>query len=391
MVDDNRSAADALARVLRKAGDEVETRYDGVSAIQYLQEQPPDVVLTDLKMEPVDGLAVLQAARACRPPIEVIVFTAYGAVDVAVRAMRMGARDFLTKPVTAEQVTARIQQLRAPTGELYDAPPPPFIAEAPSARALLETLRRVAGVLSPVWIEGEIGSGRVFAAETLHRFGNSDAPFSIRDPASSADWPTSGTVVLPNVDDLPEDLQRSLARALSQVPPGVRVVATASPEGRRLVQEGQLRADLYYALSVVVIQVPPLRERTEDILPLLEQALGRFAKRYNRAVPVLPPDVQEQLLRHAWPGNVRELLNLAERMVVLGDPNRVEIVERAPPGLPPLEPGFSLSGYLESLEKRILIEALRKSGGDRAQAGRLLGVERNTLRYKLNKYGLLER
>lgn len=394
VVDDNRSAADALARVLGKTGDAVEALYDGASAIERIDADPPDLVLTDLKMEPVDGIQVLQAARAHRPPVEVIVFTAYGAVDVAVRAMRMGARDFLTKPVTVEQVASRIDQLR----RRDQAPPvagpdrPPFVAESASSRALLETLRRAADVPSPVWIEGEIGSGRVFAAETLHAFSGGHGPIAMRESRFDEPWPQEGMVILPNVDDLPEDLQRQLVRSLASVPPGLRLVATASPDSRRLVHEGQLRADLYYKLSVVVVQVPPLRQRPEDIVPLFSQALSEYAERYHRPLPTLGRELEARLRNHSWPGNIRELTNLAERTVVLGtDAAEVEVIDRPPPGLPSLEPGFSLSTYLENVERRILIEALRQSGGDRAQAGRLLGVERNTLRYKLNKYGLLDR
>lgn len=391
VVDDNHTAADALARVLRKGGDDVDAVYDGQSAIAQLERSAPDLVLTDLKMEPVDGIAVLQAARAQRPPVEVIVFTAYGAVDVAVRAMRMGARDFLTKPITVEQVAARLEKLRVGRDVALEDDQP-FVAHAPSSKQLLETLQRAAAVPSPAWIEGEIGSGRVFAAEVMHRFGDPTRPFTLRDASSDGPWPEAGTVVIPNVDDLPDDVQRSLSRELQAVPPQVRVVATAGPDGRRRVAEGALRAELYYQLSVVVVQVPPLRQRQEDILPLFEQGLKSFADRYRRPVPEVSEAVRQRLTRHMWPGNIRELRNLAERTVVLGgDAADIDITEQPAPGLPNLEPGFSLSSYLETLEKRILVEALRKSAGDRAQAGRLLGVERNTLRYKLNKYGLLDR
>lgn len=391
VVDDNRSAADALARVLRKAGDDVDACYDGQTAIERIDQAPPDVVLTDLKMEPVDGLAVLRAARERRPPVEVIVFTAYGAVDVAVKAMRLGARDFLTKPVTVEQVAQRLESLRA-TG----SPAPlslPFVAESALTRELLAALRRAAGVPSPVWIEGEVGAGRGHAALALHRMGaDPEAPFVVRDVGRDTGWPERGTVVLPNVDDLPEDLQRQLHRQLAHVPAGVRVVATAGPDGRRMVAEGRLRPELYYALAVIVVQVPPLRSRPEDVGPLLDLALDAFSQRYGRPKPEVDPARTAALARHLWPGNVRELLNLAERAVVMGpDALELDVVEAPTEGMPKLEPGFNLAAYLEGVERRILVEALRRAGGDRNRAGRILGVERNTLRYKLNKYGLLDR
>jgi DNA-binding NtrC family response regulator len=394
IVDDNRSAADALVRVLRKGGDEVHAVYDGQTAIDAIRASSPDLVLTDLKMEPVDGLAVLRAARELRPPVDVIVFTAFGAVDVAVKAMRLGARDFLTKPVTVEQVAQRIEQVRQERGPEPTMPPPevPFIAESARSKELLDSLRKAAGVPSPVWIEGEIGSGRGHAAWALHQLGPMpDAPYTVRDLGRDVPWPEAGTVVLPSVDDLPDDLQRHLHRSLAHVPPLVRLIATATSNGRHLVTEGKLRAELYYALAVIVVHVPPLRARAEDVLPLLDLALDGLSKRYGRPKPPIEPSRARNLMKHTWPGNVRELLNIAERAVVMGPTAfDIEAVEAPSEGMPKLEPGFDLAAYLEGVERKILVEALRKSQGDRNRAGRLLGVERNTLRYKLNKYGLLD-
>ncbi|MEZ4241034.1 MAG: response regulator [Myxococcota bacterium] len=401
VVDDNRSSADALARLLRKQGDEVSAVYDGQSAIDRIRTNPPDVVLTDLKMEPVDGMAVLTAARSQRPPVETIVFTAYGAVDVAVQAMHLGARDFLTKPVTVEQVSTRLDQLRnevllgGPSLVEHETDLPDedeFVALADSSRQLLQTLERAAGVPSAVWLEGEIGSGRAYCASTLHRLGGSPGGLVLHNLARDEPWPETGTVLLPSVDDLADDLQRELYRRLQLVPPGLRLVATARPDGRRRVAEGELRPELYYLLAVVVIPVPPLRRRQEDIVPLFRRGLRTYASRYGRPEPDLSPRLRDQLERHYWPGNIRELLNLAERTVVLGEDGfNLQVVEDPGAGLPKLEPGFSLSDYLESVERRILMEALRRCSGDRAAAGRLLGVERNTLRYKLNKYDLLDK
>lgn len=397
VVDDNRSSADALVRALGMRGDIAEAVYDGATAIARLESTPPDVVLTDLRMEPVDGMEVLRAARALRPPVEVIVFTAYGAVDTAVEAMQLGARDFLTKPVTLDQLVRRLDAIRAPeqpvgadepTRELDET----FCAESEAGKELLRMLKDLADVPSPVWIEGEIGVGRGHAAFTMHRLRHVEAPYQVLDLSRDSAWPAHGTVVLPNVDNLPADLQRDLIRRLQHVPPGARIVSTAGPDARQRVAEGQLNQELYYKLAVIGLRVPPLRERQADILPLMRLALRTFALRYHKAVPVLTPVHEAQLAQHGWPGNVRELLNVAERAVVLGpDSLRLDAARKTTPGLPVVEPGFNLSNYMEKLERRILVEALRKANGDRAVAGRLLGVERNTLRYKLNKYGLLDK
>ena len=394
VVDDNRSAADALARVLSKQGHEVSTAYDGQTAITTLQSRPTlDVVLTDLKMEPVDGMAVLRAARQCRPPLEVIVFTAYGAVDIAVEAMRLGARDFLTKPVTVEQVQLRLKQIR--TGhdsiEPSEAPPSPFIAEAMASARLLQEVKKAADVPSPVLVEGEMGSGRGYVAQTIHRLHDSEQPFHIWNIGRDTLWPQTGTVLLPNIDDLPDDLQRELARTLHHVPQDVRLIATSGPDGRARVSAGHLRPELYFSLAVVVVQVPPLRQRAEDVLPLLRRAIHHFSTEFRREPPEILPHQIENLKNHSWPGNVRELINLGERSVVMGNNAfNFEGTEPKERTAPELEIGFNLADYLEEIESEVLKEALRKADGDRTQAGRLLGVERNTLRYKLKKYGLLD-
>lgn len=395
VVDDNRSSADALARVLRKQGDDVVAVYDGRDAIEQIRVDAPDLVLTDLKMEPVDGMEVLRVAREQRPPAEVIVFTAYGAIETAVEAMRIGARDFLTKPVTADQLLHRIDRLRGPEAATQEMEPVDtgdhFLANAASSRDLLEFLRQAATAPSRVWLEGEIGSGRGHAARTLHRLSGGHGGFSILDLGRDVPWPDAGTVLLPNVDDLPEDLQRRLIGRLKYVPEGVRLVATASPEATERLHAEKLSAELYYALSVVVITVPPLRSRREDIVPLMEVALSSFAKRYKRRPPEISESQARRLADHPWRGNIRELLNLAERAVVMGTEafNQIEPAKRTSSGLPTLQAGFNLAAYMETLERRILEQALRQCNGDRVATGKLLGVERNTLRYKLRKHKLI--
>ena len=399
VVDDNKSSANALAKLLGRAGDDVVPLYDGASAIEQIQSHPPDVVLTDLKMEPVDGMAVLSVARAQDPPVEVIVFTAFGAVDVAVRAMHLGARDFLTKPVTVDQLSSRLDTLRGERSGLPDAsdsePPSDFIARSVASKTLLRMLERAADVPSAVWLGGELGTGRAFAARTLHRLGDpgGERPFTVMNPRKPTDWPTEGTVLLPDVDALDADQQLDLTSRLDSVPETVRVIATAADDGRQRVAVGQLRPELFYKLAVVVVSIPPLRQRKEDIRPLFDEALDHYSTRYRRARPTLPPRVYQDLQQHYWPGNIRELRNLAERTVVLGA-DSIQLqpqTSHATPGMPNLEPGFNLAKHLEEVERGILVEALAKADGDRNAAGRLLGVERNTLRYKLNKYGLLDK
>ncbi len=394
VVDDNKSSASALARLLSKSGHSVEAVFCGQSAIERIEDDPPDVVLTDLRMEPVNGLRVLQVARAMDPPVAVIVFTAHGDVDVAVKAMRMGAADFLTKPVTLEQVYARLERLHPVDGGSRSSAPEAFVAVAASSRRMMELLNRAADVPSPVWIEGDLGTGRTYCARILHDQGRNSRtqPFHVRDPSSDGPWPEAGTIVLPQVDQLSVSQQRRLVRQLHHVPSATRLIVSALPEGRRRVREGEILPELFYRLAVVVISVPKLVERSEDIEPMFTQALRSFAIRYKRAVPDLTDAIRADLASHAWPGNVRELLNLAERTVVLGESGwDLSVRTRGGTDLPVLAPGFSLLDHMEQVEKRILQSALQRAAGDRAEVGRLLGLERNTLRYKLKKYDLLDR
>lgn len=397
VVDDNRSSADALARALSKRGDAAEAVYDGESALARLDAaEPPEMILTDLRMEPVDGIEVLRAARAHTPPVEVIVFTAYGEVGTAVEAMRLGARDFLTKPISLEQLVTRLDAL-SPIPSKNDAAATPeavFVAESSAARALCDTLERYAVTGADVWIQGEIGSGRDAAARYLHAHADGRAePFTEIDLVRDGPFPATGTLLLAGVDTLPLDVQRKLAHRLRRLSPGVRVITTASEQAEQRLREGNLDKDLFYRLAKLRVDVPPLRDRVADVLPLFRTALTSLAARYRRPLPPISAELEADLLAYDWPGNLRELFNLAERSVLLASiPTALQPrTATGTLGLPDLSAPFRLSDYLEGVERRILEEALARCQGDRTAVGRLLGLERNTLRYKLQKYELLDR
>ena len=353
----------------------------------YYKPTPPDVVLTDLKMEPVDGMAVLRAARACRPPLEVIVFTAYGAVDIAVEAMRLGARDFLTKPVTVEQVELRLKQIRPDLDQQAQDLEnlPSFIAHSPASIRLMSAIKQAAEVPSPVLIEGEIGSGRGFAARTIHQLSDSTEPFRVWNVARDASWPENGTVLLPNVDDLPDDLQRHLVRNLHYLPENVRLIATSGPDGRQKWLMASCGQNIFFARSSgrrrSSSSGPPTGHITTP-----QSSDSTLQPRVRTCGSTINPQQQNNLIQHAWLGNVRELFNLGERAVVMGNNAfNFDVVKLKGKRWQrtPNRTRFNLSTYLEGIERNILEETLRRTHGDRNQAGRLLGVERNTLRYKL--------
>jgi len=394
VVDDNQSAADAMVRVLSHRGYAAEAAYDGAAATARLDAGGVDVVLTDLKMAPVDGMAVLAHARRLPAPPEVLVFTGYGTVDAAVAALRAGARDFLTKPVSPEQIVARLEALGA-DGEGF----PLQVGASPAAARLGAQIEAVAGVRSTVLLLGEPGSGHQLLAREIHRRGPTAAgPLTVlthpgRARSAGAELAAADALFLPGVDHLDADDQRRLLRLLDSLgESGPRVIAAAGPAWSQ-PPEGAAGA-LYYRLAVLVVDIPPLRRRREDIPALLERLLLDRARALGRP-PVTPTAPQlERLAGLSWPGNLRELVAVAERALVFG-PGAFDAPGRSTPGAagPParLGEGFSLAQHLEAIERGLLLQAIAQAAGDRAAVARLLGLERNTLRYKLNKYGLIDR
>jgi DNA-binding NtrC family response regulator len=395
VVDDNRSVLDALVLLLEREGYRVIGCNDGQSAIDRIAGERFDLVLTDLRMEPVDGMQVVRAARGASPPIETIVFTAYGSVETAVEAMRLGALDFLTKPVTADQLLHRVQKIAE--GAVHEEED--FLGTSDSTQQVRAQAERAAMVRSTVLITGEIGSGRQHLAHWLHRHGlDADKPFlrmRVGTAVPEGELRAAGTVLVPAFDDWDENAQLALLRSLETLEVGEppRVIATASPGVEMKVAQGAIRPELYFRLAVLTIKVPPLRERPKDIEILLQHFLQEFAGTFGRPPPAPTPDQIERLRAHAWPGNVRELVNLAERAVVVGPEAYGIQVKTVPTGtssIPKLTEGFNLPKHLEEIERMLLVRAIEQTGGDRPEMGRLLGLERNTLRYKLNKYSLLD-
>ena len=401
VVDDNRSAALAIAMLLEREGHAAQAVYDGQSAIDHLSAEPYDLVLTDLRMEPVDGLAVVAAARACEPPVDAIVFTAYGSVDAAVEAMRLGALDFLTKPVTAEVILRRVRDLRREEDDRGG-----IVGASAATERLRQQADKLTRVRSTVLITGEIGVGRRHLARWLHHNGlDSDKPLVTARPGRALDLQQlsgAGTLLLPGVDTWDRAAQGLLQQQLEALEPGSppRVIATAGPDLDQHVSEDRFRPDLYFRLAVLVVPILPLRQRREDVGPLLRHFLEQRAQALELDTAQPSPAQLRTLEHHPWPGNARELANLAERVAVLGEgafdlpaapgaavaagaPEPVEQV--------PLGEGFNLSAHMEEMERALLVRAIEETGGDRPQMSKLLGLERNTLRYKLNKYKLLDR
>jgi DNA-binding NtrC family response regulator len=443
VVDDDESLRSVIEYSLRERGHTVVAVGSGSAALQRLSEGF-DLVITDVLMGDMSGMDVLAEAKARSPQTAVIVITAYGAIEDAVRAMKLGALDYLTKPFDLEALALVVEKalryralaaenlrLRSELAERFSFEN--IIAVSASMQAVFATLRTVAGSDATVLITGETGTGKELVARALHHnSARRDGPFvavncaaipetlleselfghvkgaftgAVQNKKGKFEIANGGTLFLDEVAELGGPLQAKLLRALQEreiEPLGstaprridVRVVAATNQDFRSAVNAGTFRSDLFYRLSVVPIALPPLRERSEDIPLLVSHFLRKHAK--GRDVGVTPEALG--LLRgHHWPGNVRELENVCERIVLFlaGDtvtaadvPADLRSKQRREPFRVELpEDGVSL----DEVEKAVILQALERTRGNRSEAARFLQIPRHILLYRLQKFGLTQR
>ena len=438
-IDDDATGREVAAYQLRQAGFAVELASDGREGLGKFDPDRHAVVITDLKMPRVGGMEVLQAVRERAPQVPVLVITAFGSMEVGVDAMRSGAYDVLAKPFQADQlqlVVARAaersrlaRENRRLRRQLSGVERPIVHASAVMA-ALIETVDRVARSEATVLVTGESGTGKELVARRVHaRSARAEGPFvAINCAAVPADLLESelfghdkgaftgaskaregrfrrahgGTLFLDEVGALPEALQGKLLRVLQErmvdvvgrdepVAVDIRLIAATNLDLRAPSARGDFREDLYYRLAVVELDVPPLRDRLDDLEPLARHFVGIAAR--DRTLS-LPTAVIEVLQRRAWPGNVRELENACERMAILAPHDEVR-AEDLPPAhgqvqgtadswLDRLPEGISLI----DLEKQAIEHGLRRSQGNVSAAARALGVPRHILVYRIEKYGI---
>jgi two-component system, NtrC family, response regulator len=445
LVDDDPSLRRVVEYQLREAGYGVRGVESAADALEALAADAYDLIVTDLIMPGLSGLDLLERVRALRPGSAVVVITAHGEVATAVRAMQLGALDFLEKPFARERLLVAVEKaieivrlrdenrrLRAQVGE--SASFSSIVGSSPALRDALADLERAAETDATVLLLGESGTGKELAARAIHaRSRRKDGPFvvvncsaipeglleselfghrkgaftgAVEDRPGKFEAAAGGTILLDEVGELPLAVQPKLLRVLQdgvldkvgatrEVRSDARVVAATHRDLETLVREGAFREDLFYRLSVVPLRIPPLRERREDIPVLVEHLLRKQARRHDREPPQLSPGAVDRLMRYDWPGNVRELENLLERLVVLHRSPVVE-VEDLPESLRRDLPRFGGARLdlppegivLEEVERGLIEEALRRSGGNQSAAARFLGLTRQTLVYRMQKFGL---
>jgi len=444
LVDDHAAHAEALAAGLEALPVATDIATGGKEALDKLAARPYDLVITDLVMSDLDGMEVLREAKGRSPDTEVIVVTGYATVENAVAAMQQGAATYLRKPVNLDELRAVVrgvlekQALRRTNVELRRELDARFgfegiVGNSPRMLRLVETLRQIAPTDATVLIYGESGTGKELVARALHTnsprcakrfvalncaalsegileselFGHEKGSFTGAAAARVGrfEYADGGTLLLDEVGDMPPSTQVKLLRVLEQseitrvgsnapIHVDVRIVAATHRRLEALVKEGKFREDLYFRLRVVTLNIPPLRERRDDIPLLADHFLREIAASYNKPIADIAPDARRRLAAYDWPGNVRELRNAIEHMaVVTSDPvlGVDDLPDYIVPGEPPpaLEAAPQLVGIsLEQAERELLRNTLASVGGNRVEAARILGIGERTLYRKIKEYGL---
>jgi DNA-binding NtrC family response regulator len=446
VVEDDPGQREQLVGFLRGLASEVLMAGDAETAQAILREQTVDVVVTDLQLPGESGIDLLRTSREQNPLLDFVVITAHGTVETAVEAMRLGAYDFLTKPLDLDLLEFRIRRviekrkldrevriLRERLRERIDIAG--FVAESGAMQEVLRMVRRVAPTSTTVLLMGESGTGKERVAEALHAqsprrdgpyirvncaalpenlletelFGHMKGAFTgaHADHIGRFEEADGGTILLDEIGEISQAVQVKLLRVLQEKeivrvgdnrarPVDVRVIAATNRDLEQDVKDGRFREDLYYRIQVIAIRIPPLRERREDVAALVPLLLDRFAKETGVGRRTISREAHDLLLAYPFPGNVRELMNILERAVILSTDEQIvgaDLPDRV--SLPP-EPesvvenlnGRNLPELIEEIERRAIRRALADTGGVKARAARTLGLPERVLRYKLKKYDI---
>ncbi len=444
LVEDELNMARTLAKNLERAGYEVEHAPHGEAALARLGSVSFDLVLTDLKMPVLDGMDLLRAMHERGIGVAAVVLTGYGTIESAVEAMKLGAADYLIKDARPQEILLTLERvlqltslkrenirLRQEIGRLRGFGE--LIGQSPNMQAVYRLVDAVSQNKSTVLLAGESGTGKELVARTIHQRGIlRDAPFvaincaglsetlldsqlfghrrgaftgAVADHDGVFRAATGGTLLLDEVAEIPLTLQAKFLRAIQErevTPLGssrpmavdVRLLAATNRDLEVEVREGRFRPDLFYRLNVVHIELPPLRQRRDDIPALVEHFLARYSEQYQVGPKRVAPDALAALVAFDWPGNIRQLQNAIERAFALSAADVVTVADLPPAisgGPAPTSPGRDDPAAVPTLadaERGLIAAALRAAGGNKNEAARLLGIDRQRLYRKIEKYGL---
>lgn len=434
-IDDEISALKAISAILKKEGYTVLTATSAEEGIEILKNSSVDCLLLDYRLPKMDGIDLLKWLRHSEISIPTIMLTAYGTIEKAVEAMKLGAHHYLVKPVDTQLLLNVLKEaIEKSKGnqkiEDIKSPFPEIIGKSEAMQEVFYIIQMVAESNANVLITGESGTGKELVARAIHNnslrkskpfvivdcttipenlleselFGHEKGAFTGASERKTGliEIANEGTVFLDEIGELPMFLQKKLLRFLQEkeiqrigstqrIKVDVRVISATNRDLEKAVQEGSFREDLYWRLNVVRINLPPLRERKEDIPLLVNHFLNKFSKENNKPIPQLEPEVMELLLSYDWPGNIRELANVMERAVVLS-PSGLISIKHLPRRIQEktgwVAKNESSLNLLE-LEKSLIIKALNTTGWNQTKAAEILGISRKQLRTKMKHHGLL--
>jgi len=445
VIDDEAAQRDVLTGYLKKKGYKIFSASSGKEGIETARTNSVDIILSDFKMPDLNGIEVLENVKKLNPEISFVIVTAYGTVENAVKAMRLGAFDYISKPVDLDELDLMIERiiehknlksenqlLKTQLQEKYKISS--IVSQSQKMEEVINVAARVADSKANVLITGENGTGKEVLAKAIHYisprkdsafvavnvpaltetlleselFGHEKGAFTSADKMKKGRFEIAhgGTIFLDEVGDIPQSIQVKLLRVLQEhqfervggtekIEIDVRIIAATNKELEQKIKDGTFREDLYYRLNVVSIKIPPLRERKEDIVPMIENFIEKYCKENNKVTLDISKEAADVLMKYNYPGNVRELENIIERAVVLTRGKVITLND-----LPMSIKGFkeektlaalsegTLTEQVEELEKQLIFDALQESAGNQTKAGKLLGLTERNLRYKLKKYNI---
>ena len=439
VVDDEEIVRSSLVDWLREDGYHAEAAENGFEALEKLKEKPWDIALVDLKMPKMDGLELMERMKKLKPDIQVIIITAYATVHTAVQAMKMGAYDYLVKPFNPEEISLLINRLiesqelvkeisylRKELAKQYQFHD--LISKSPKMQKIFEFARTVAKSNSNILILGESGTGKELLARAIHNeslraagpfvavscvalpetlleselFGHEKGAFTdaVTQKKGKFELAHGGTLFLDEIGDISPKLQLNLLRVLQEkeftrvggtkpIRVDVRIIAATNRDLKKAVEEGKFRDDLYYRLNVISIQIPPLRERKEDIPLLVHRFIEKFNIELGKRVEKISEEALKTLMKYDWPGNVRELENVIERAMVITKGTLIkpeDIQISAEPSKEVRVEGEDKS--LRAVERAHIQRVLEENDWNIQRSAQILGIDRVTLYKKIKKYGL---
>lgn len=441
VVDDDSLMREFLDETLCRANYAVDLACTGDEALEKIKSTEYDVILSDIRMPKMSGMELLKAVKENSPQSKIMLMTAYGTIENAVEAMKLGAFDYVTKPFSADDIELKVKRaaefkklewenrlLRSEVSGKYRFEN--IIGKSPQMRKVFEIVDSVADSRSSILITGESGTGKELVAKAIHYnsprknqpfvpvncaalpenlmeselFGHEKGAFTgaIKQTRGRFELAHEGTLLLDEISEIPLSLQAKLLRVLQErefhrvgsgdtIQVDVRIISTSNQNLPELIQKGKFREDLYFRLNVIPIFIPPLRERKEDIIPMAEYFLDKYNQENNRNIKGISEKVFQMFMEYHWPGNVRELENCMERAVVISKQKMLSPEDFPPELLFKIDVSsreLKVGQTIDDVEKTLIVRTLQACAGNKTKTARTLGISVRTLRNKLNEYGL---